>query len=524
MARIAYLLLCHGPPDRMIDLARLLAGGGDSVVVHHDANSDPADWRRLRAALADLPEAVVLDRRFRCGWGEWSLVAATLELARVAADRFPEATHFFLISGDCMPIAARADIAAALDPADRDHIEAVDFFTGGWIRTGLGEERLVFRHYVNERRRPGLFYAMVRAQRTLGLRRRLPDGPPIMIGAQWWCLRRQTMLSILSHVAHNPDLVAFFRRSWIPDETLFQTLAAHLVPAAQLTGVSPTFRLFTDYGLPAVFHNDHATFLADQPRFFARKIAPEARGLRAALAERYLGAPAAAPPSGRGERTYAFLTGEGRAGRRFGPRVWDRDAQIGRGRRLFLIACKRWHIGQAVQRGLAERGGPPGFGYVFDDQGATLPDLGGIEHGMEKRHRHLRGFVRLLFDAAGSADLALCLDPSRLALLRDFAADACETRLLDLRCAFSEVELAAHAARIGLTGSPVPDREFASIAEPLRRAIRAEADAWQEARAAPTWRVDSEAEAGANAAALAGFAGIAEDRAADILATPGLFD
>ncbi|MBL4556202.1 MAG: hypothetical protein JKP98_00140 [Rhodobacteraceae bacterium] len=108
--------------------------------------------------------------------GQWSLVAATLDLARTAIDAFPDATHFFLISADCMPIKPRIAIARALEPADRDHIEAVDFFTSGWIRTGLQEERLIYRHFVNERRRRRTFYAMLAVQQTLGLRRPLPAG------------------------------------------------------------------------------------------------------------------------------------------------------------------------------------------------------------------------------------------------------------------------------------------------------------------------------------------------------------
>lgn len=526
MVRIAYLLLCHGPPERPAAVARLLAAGGDAVAVHYDANASATDTGRLRAALAELPDVVLTQHRFRCGWGEWSLVAATMELARVAIDRFPDATHFYLVSGDCMPIRPRAAIVHALAAGDRDFIEAADFFTSGWIRTGLAEERLTYRHYVNERRHPALFYAMLATQKRLGLSRSLPSGVRVMIGAQWWCLRRQTLLNILAHCALEPKLEQFFRTSWIPDETWFQTLTAHLVPRDQIAGASPTFHVFTDYGMPTVFHDDHADLLSGQPHFFARKIAPEATGLRSELARTYLTGKVAGSQAtdGEGASVHAFVTGQGRVGFRFGPRAWERGASIGRGQSLYLICCKKWQIGQRLQQRIATRIGVPGLGYIFDDPSAGLPDLGGLERGMDKRHTHARAFVRLLFEAVGGAALILCLDPGRDGLVRDFMTDACDTRLLDIRCAFTNAEILSHARRIDLAGPDTPTAAFDSLVPVLRAQIAAEAAVLAEAGGNRAWRISDNADNAANAQAVAGFLGIGEDSARGILDTPGLFD
>ncbi|MFD1808258.1 beta-1,6-N-acetylglucosaminyltransferase [Gemmobacter lanyuensis] len=40
----------------------------------------------------------------KCGWGGWSLVDASLEAVKAAVEAFPRATHFYMLSGDCMPI------------------------------------------------------------------------------------------------------------------------------------------------------------------------------------------------------------------------------------------------------------------------------------------------------------------------------------------------------------------------------------------------------------------------------------
>src|SRR6056297_2595047 len=104
MARIAYILLCHKDPDAIIRQARQLTAGGDCVAIHFDARARASDYSALRAALAGNAGVVFVRRRIKCGWGEWSLVQATLHALEDAVEAFPGATHFYMLSGDCMPI------------------------------------------------------------------------------------------------------------------------------------------------------------------------------------------------------------------------------------------------------------------------------------------------------------------------------------------------------------------------------------------------------------------------------------
>lgn len=68
-------------------------------------------------------------------------IAATLtRCAAVAA--FPRATHFYMLSGDCMPIKTAEHAHAFLDAQDCDYIESLDFHSSDWIKTGFKEERL----------------------------------------------------------------------------------------------------------------------------------------------------------------------------------------------------------------------------------------------------------------------------------------------------------------------------------------------------------------------------------------------
>ncbi|PYE83816.1 DUF5928 domain-containing protein [Pseudoroseicyclus aestuarii] len=472
-----------------------------------------------------MPGIVPTRRRIACGWGDWSLVAATLEALETAVAAFPEAGHFYLLSGDCLPIKPAGFVRARLEAAQTDWIECTDFLTGGWIRTGIREERLIYRHPFNERRQRRAFYAALGLQRALRLSRPLPEGLRVMIGSQWWCLRRETVMALRVLIAARPDLPRFFRRSWIPDETFFQTLVAHLVPRAQISGRPPTFLMFNDYGMPVTFHDDHRGLLLRQDAFFARKVSAHAARLRGELWSLWSGEGSEVAVSGDGPRQIDYLARRGREGTRYAPRIWD--AGIGAGRRLLIVTCKKWAPARRLVDRLAQHAGVPALGHVFDDEAAPLPDLGGIERGMEKRSRHRRAVLRLIFDVLETDRLAICLDPSRIEVMRDFAADGCDTALLEMQCEISDDYLAAHAQRLGLAPMGCGGAEALEVA-PLLPSLRQElAQEARQLRAAGLGRHEVLRQtdpAGEQAQALARALSIPLDVAARIVDTPDLFE
>ena len=104
MAEIAFLLLCHKDPCEIIRQAEYLTVAGDYMAIHFDARARAADYEMIRTALAGNPNVTFVKNRVKCGWGEWSLVQASLNAAKAAATAFPTATHFYMLSGDCMAI------------------------------------------------------------------------------------------------------------------------------------------------------------------------------------------------------------------------------------------------------------------------------------------------------------------------------------------------------------------------------------------------------------------------------------
>ena len=506
----------------MIAQARRLSQTGDYVVIHYDRRSADADYRAIREALQDEPGIAFPRRRYKCGWGAWSLVAATLESLRLAEHSFPLASHFYMLSGDCMPIKSAEYTHDFLDRDDCDYIEAVDFHSGGWIKTGIKEERLIYRHMFNERTHKTLFYASLALQQKLKLKRPLPEGIQIMIGSQWWCLRRQTVEKVLALLASRPDLIRFFRMTWIPDETFFQTLVAHVVPRGQRRSHSPTFLMFTDYGMPATFYNDHYDLLVRQDYLFARKISAEALDLRSRLGALWQTEGHEFAISNEGRRLFAFLTGRGRVGRRFAPRFWETDGSLGRSHVIHLIVAKKWHVAKQLAARIREQTDIPAVDYMFNEHQANLPDLGGIASSVGKRQHHRRALLRLLFDEFDSRQLVLCLDPSAVSLITDFAGDRAETRILFIDHELDDDYLRGHMQRIGLTSDSTPSEQAQRLLPIVRDDLQHEAERMRDMGFERFHTISHAQSPDENAAAMARFLGLEDAAGAALIGNTDL--
>jgi hypothetical protein len=481
LAKIAFILLCHKDPEAVIRQAESLTASGDCMSIHFDARATSAAFARIRKGLAHNQNVTLTARRVRCGWGEWSLVQATLNALAAARDRFSDATHFYMISESCAPIKSSAYMHDLLDARDTDYIESFDFFDSNWIRTGMKQDRLIYRHPFNERTQPRRFYAAYHLQRALGLSRDVPADIDVQIGSQWWCLRRATITALLEFTRQRRDVVRFFRTTWIPDESYFQTLVRHLVPASEIETRPLTFLMFTDYGLPVTFHNDHYDLLLGQDCLFARKISPEARDLSRRLAALFHDDAARFRISNEGRNLFTYLTRRGREGRRIAPRFWEAASTLGRDRVLMVVVCKKWHVARRLLNRIAAVTSLPTIGYLFSEQDAGLPDLGGIETSLDKRTRHRRALMRMLFDHYGTDELLICLDPTNIQLLQDFCSDRSATRILEIQCRFSDDDLVGHAIRLGLAGREASSDTLARLLPTLRGDLLQESDRLRDA-------------------------------------------
>ncbi len=523
MAKIAFILLCHKDPKAIISQAQQLTAAGDCMAIHFDARANPDDFTEIHEMLKDNPNVTFAQKRIKCGWGEWSLIQATLNAVQAAVDAFPRATHFYMISGDCMAIKSAEFAHNLLEARDVDYIEAFDFFESDWIKIGMKEDRLIYRHFFNERRHKGLFYQSIKLQKKLGLTRKIPADLQVMIGSQWWCLRRRTIEWILELTKNRRDIMQFFKTTWIPDETFFQTLACHLVPENEIQTRTLTFLMFTDYGIPVTFHNDHYDLLLSQDFLFARKISPEATDLKKRLGALYTSEGVDFKISNEGRSLFTFLSGRGRIGQRFTPRFWEAEATLGRERELLLIVAKKWHVGKRILDRIKQVTDIPAIEYLFDEESTPLPDLGGIQSTLGKRTRHRRALMRMLFEYYETNRLIICMDPNNVDMMQDFYTDRSTTRLLHVESEFSDDYLLGHAMRVGLAGERTTQEAIARLLPTIRSDVLFESDRVRDAGFEKYHQFRETGSIAENSATLARFLTIPEKAAAEIAGTDHLF-
>ncbi|MGH1411956.1 MAG: DUF5928 domain-containing protein [Pelagimonas sp.] len=517
MAKIAFILLCHKDPDAIIKQAQSLTAVGDYMSIHFDARANPEDFKKIVAALGDNPNVTFAHKRIKCGWGEWSLVEASIYAVQSAVEAFPRATHFYMLSGDCVAIKSAEYAHEFLDRRDCDYIESYDYFQSDWIKTGWKEERLIYRHWFNERTQKRRFYWMFEAQKRLGLTRKIPEDLEIMIGSQWWCLRRRTVEWILDFIKKRKDVMSFFRTTWIPDETFFQTLVRHLVPENEIEGRTLTFLMFSEYGMPVVFYNDHYDLLLSQDFLFARKISPEATELRRRLGVLYSSEGQRFKISNEGRSLYNFLTSKGRIGRRFASRFWEKESSLGRERELLIVVCKKWHVAKRLLDRIRQMTNIPCIEYLFNEDSCALPDLGGIQSTMGKRHRHRRALMRMLFDYYDTDRLIVCMDPANLDLLEDFGRDRSLTRILEIECEFSDEYLIGHAMRVGLAGERTPPETLQRLLPTVRNDMVHESDRIRDAKLDNVMHMREIETLDKNASIVSKFLSIPEEKAYEIV-------
>ena len=523
MARIAYILLCHKDPTAIIQQAERLTKAGDYMSIHFDASASDSDFREIYQALSSNPNVTFATKRIRCGWGEWSLVQATLNAVESGLNAFPRATHFYMLSGDCMAIKSAEYTHNYLDDNDLDFIESFDFFESDWIKTGWKEERLIYRHWFNERTQKKQFYAMFKLQKRLGLTRNIPHDLQIQIGSQWWCLRRQTVETVIEFTKRRRDVMRFFKTTWIPDETFFQTVVRHVVPNSEISTRTLTFLMFSDYGMPLTFYNDHYELLLAQNYMFARKISSEATDLKRRLGLLYTAQGVEFQISNEGRSLFKFLSDRGRVGRRFTTRFWENDSALGRERELLILVCKKWHVAKRVLGRVRQATNLPAIEYLFNEENTALPDLGGIQTTLGKRTRHRRVLMRMLFDYYETDRLIVCIDPGNIELLHDFVSDRSITRILEIECKFSDDYLIGHAMRVGLAGEHTSNGTMERLLPAIRNDIAFETDRIRDSQYEHYSRIRETATADDNAAALAKFLNVPQAKAYDIANAPYLF-
>ncbi len=219
-APAAAVILAHADPDHLHRLVRSLEGL--PIFVHIDRNTPDALFEQM---VAGLPSGAEVLPRVRTALSSWSLVAA--ELAGLSrAMEASSAEHVFVMSGSCYPLVSMDQLGDELAPW-RGHSRLVKVPVPVWYwntrrRQDGGLSRFRYRHLH--------LGGQVLRIRGVNIRwpipRAIPSDLQLHASSQWKMLARPHVQALLKAFADRPDLVKFWRTTFVPDESAVASMLA----------------------------------------------------------------------------------------------------------------------------------------------------------------------------------------------------------------------------------------------------------------------------------------------------------
>ena len=117
--------------------------------------------------------------------------------------------------------------------------------------------------------------------------------------------------------------------------------------------------------------------------------------------------------------------------------------------------------------------------------------------------------MRMLYEYYETEKRAICLDPSNIDLIRDFASDRNTTRILEINCEFDDQYILGHARRISLISDQTAVETLAKLLPSIRNDLKKEIDSIDDLKLEFAYKIDEKGAAQRNADELSRFADIA---------------
>ncbi len=262
--KICYLILAHNNPNHFFRLVDAVSSPNSTLLVQLNAKSDISAF----TSRAHHHKFDFCENRLPVTWGGFTTVEAILNLLTTAVSSYEPHDYYCLLSGVDYPLRPNSYIERYLERhkgkqfinttkiPDPDAGKPIDRISKIFIDRELKADHILTRHL------PDYFIDKINKR---GIEREYHsafNGYVPCGGSTWWAFTPDAVQYIFDFVADNPDLYNFYRSTFIPDESFFQT-AIH---NANRFSTQRNFS-FADWSRsgqahPAMFDGDHINALA----------------------------------------------------------------------------------------------------------------------------------------------------------------------------------------------------------------------------------------------------------------------
>jgi hypothetical protein len=214
----AFVVLAHRNPDQVLRLIGRL--GCAPIFLHVDKGAASTVYRRLVSEAGRYPSVRFLPR-VRSAWASWGIVEAMLSGLRAAHSL--DISHAAVLTGQDYPLVPVSDIHSFSQcHQGQSFVASWTMPTPLWGPQG-GMERIRYWH------RP-----IYRHRFRWPIARSFPAGVRPFGGSANFLVSRTAIGHLLDFIFRRPDVVRFYRHTWIPDEMLIATGLHNSSPSDEL--------------------------------------------------------------------------------------------------------------------------------------------------------------------------------------------------------------------------------------------------------------------------------------------------
>ena len=261
--RLAHLILVHNNPIQLERLLKKMVYSNSDVYIHVDKKSDLSQFEYLKS----LPNTFFIEKRISVGWGNYSMVKATLSSMQEILDTKKKYSHINLLSGQDYLLKRIEEIEAFYFANTDKSYMAYLSIEEEWpdaqmrlIKYNLGDLYIPFNFWVQ------LCFNKVMPKR------KVPGNLKPYGRSQWVTLTPESVQYVLDFLKANKKALRFFKWTWAVDEIFFQTILLNSPFKESIVNENKRYIKFENNELnPKILRVSDAESLLNSNKFFARK-------------------------------------------------------------------------------------------------------------------------------------------------------------------------------------------------------------------------------------------------------------
>ncbi len=260
--KLAHLILAHNNPLQLERMVKRLYSPKAYIFIYLDLKADMKEFENI----CKLPNVQFIKNRIYVGWGNYSIIEATLIGMKEILATGINFSHINLLSGNDYPLKSASEI--------EDYFFANTGKTFMWydkIFNDWPDGQVRMQHYsLADYNFKGRYHVAKLLSKILPARK-LPENYVAYGRAQWLTITPECASYVIDFIEKKSDFRRYFKMTWCVDEVFFQTILCNSPLAGTIVNDFRRYVLLDPGCKPITLTMAHAEDLISSGKFYARK-------------------------------------------------------------------------------------------------------------------------------------------------------------------------------------------------------------------------------------------------------------